>query len=106
MPVHKTRKRYILIKWHEQSTPLNRYDLEKLLGAVKSDASAALRPQSSLMILDQARHICIVKTTHTQLEGVKIQLTRDQNVDRMPKFQVLSVSGSIKKLKEKLASIK
>lgn len=69
------------------------------------DRTGTGKPQTRLVILDQDSRMGIARTTHTKLENVKILLERDQEGQAF-RFEVISVSGTIKKLKSKMAKTK
>ncbi len=103
MPVHKIRKRYILFRWQKNDSLPRRLELEKFLSSFNDEAEGGGAKQlTRLMILDSQACMGIIKTKHTIVSRLKTELTEGSERYNLHKFQIIAVSGTIKKLKQQL----
>ncbi len=107
MPIHKVRKRYVLFSWQKDSTPLIRHQLAKFLEEANLPGEGGVMNQAPrLMIIDTDIGMGIIKTTHRIVSRLKSHLEEGTEASNMPKFKVVAVSGTIKKLKSRLSKQK
>lgn len=105
MPVHKVRKRYVLFSWEKDTALPTRHQLDQFLQEINNpDERGAVNQVTRLIILDSRISMGIIKTTHTLVSRLKTHLTERTDGSNMPKFKVVAVSGTIKKLKLKLVN--
>ncbi len=105
MPVQKVRKRYVLFSWQKDSSTPNRHELTQFLVDINSPVERGAANQvTRLIILDLNKGMGIIKTTHTLVSRLKTRLGEGTDGYDMPKFKVIAVSGTIKKLKLKLVN--
>ncbi len=105
MPVHKVRKRYVLFNWQKDGAPPSRHELDQFLEGINSPAErGAANHVTRLIILDPNKGMGIIKTNHTLVSRVKARLGESMDGSNVPRFRVVAVSGTIKKLKLKLAN--
>ncbi len=104
MPLHRIRKRYVLFRWQKDDFLPSRLELENSLSSFNDKADGgALKQLTRVIILDSRVCMGIIKTRHTLISRLKAQLTEENQRYKLPKFQVIAVSGTIKKLKLKLS---
>jgi len=105
MPVHRIRKRYVLFTWQRSGSSPSRFEFEKFLGSYNDGTRGeGDKRLTRLMILDTQMCMGIVKTRHTLVSRLKTQLVEGSQGSNLPKLQVIAVSGTIKKLKQRLFS--
>jgi len=106
MPVHKVRKRYVLFSWQKDRPSPGRHELDQFLERFNNPFESGAGSQTTrLIMLDTKIGMGIIKTTHTLLSRLKAHLTEGTDGSNMLNFKVVAVSGTIKKLKLKLASV-
>ncbi len=107
MPVDRIRKRYLLFRWQKDEFVPSWVELEKFLSSFNDEAEGGGAKQlTRLMILDSQACMGIIKTRHTLVLRLKTQLTEACEKYNLHKFQVIAVSGTVKKLKLQLFAAK
>jgi RNase P/RNase MRP subunit POP5 len=101
MPVHRIRKRYLLLRWRRDDPPLIRSDFERFLDSF-NDKDEGANQLNRLMILDSRACLCIIRTRHTMVSKLKTRLAEESERHNLHAFQVVAVSGTMKKLKVRL----
>lgn len=106
MPVHRIRKRYVLFRWQKDDSLPGRLEFEKFLSSFSNkEDSREIKQFTRLVILDFQSQMGIVRTTHTLVSKLRSALVEAGERFNLPNFQVVAVSGTIKKLKQRLFSV-
>ncbi len=108
MPVRKIRKRYILFELKTSGgLPLTKREVAEMLELDTGSGKDGGGPsKTSLLIFEPSLGLGIIRTTHTMLEGVKLLLASIQRQGQRPEIEVITVSGTIRGLKTRVAASK